>query len=66
MSGTAAGLLLSAQIGLSGFKDSLAARYAGLSLAVEFAGAGLLAASAVAAAARPPAARRGTGSRRSG
>ena len=60
------GLLLSAQIGLSGFKDSLAVPYAGLSLAVEFGGAGLLAAGAVlAAAARPSPARRGT-DRRSG
>ena len=42
MAGTAAGLLLSAQIGLFGFKDSLAAPYAGLSLVVEFGGAGLL------------------------
>ena len=38
MAGTAVGLLLSAQIGLLGFKDSLAAPYAGLSLVVEFAG----------------------------
>jgi hypothetical protein len=42
MAGTAVGLLLSAQIGLFGFKDSLAAPYAGLSLVVEFGGAGLL------------------------
>ena len=38
MAGTAAGLLLSTQIGLFGFKDSLPAPYAGLSLVVEFAG----------------------------
>jgi hypothetical protein len=67
MAGTAAGLLLSTQIGLFGFKDSLAAPYAGLSLVVEFAGAALLAAGAVLlAAARPSPARRRTGSRRSG
>ena len=42
MAGTAIGLLLSAQIGLFGFKDSLAAPYAGLSLVVESGGAGLL------------------------
>ena len=67
MAGTAVGLLLSAQIGLFGFKDSLAAPYAGLSLVVEFAGAGLLAAGAVLiATARPSPAHRETRRQRSG
>lgn len=58
MAGTAMGLLLSAQIGLFGFKDSLAAPYAGLSLVVEFGGAGLLLADAgLILAARPAAPR---------
>ena len=64
LAGTAIGLLLSAQIGLFGFKDSLAAPYAGLSLVVEFAGAGLLLAGAglILAARRSPA----RGGRRTG
>ena len=67
MAGTAAGLLLSVQVGLFGFKDSLAAPYAGMSLVVEFTAAGLLAAGAVLiAAARPAPARPGTRPRRSG
>ena len=67
MAGTAVGLLLSAQIGLFGFKDSLAAPYAALSLVVEFTEAGLLAAGAVLiAAARPSPAHRETRRQRSG
>ncbi len=54
MAATAAGLLLSAGIGLFGFRDGLAVPYAGSSLAVEFAGAAVLAAaSAIVLAARP-------------
>ena len=54
MAATAAGLLLSAGIGLFGFRESLAVPYAGSSLAVEFAGAAVLAAaSAIVLAARP-------------
>jgi hypothetical protein len=67
MAGTAVGLVLSAQIGLFGFKDTLAAPYAGMSLVVEVAGTGLLLAGAILiAAARPSPARRGTRRRRSG
>jgi hypothetical protein len=47
MVGTAVGLLLSAQIGLFRFKDSLATSYVGLSLVVEVAGARLLAAGTI-------------------
>ena len=54
MAATAAGLLLSAGIGLFGFTESLAVPYAGSSLVVEFAGAAVLAAaSAIVLAARP-------------
>jgi hypothetical protein len=54
MAATAAGLLLSAGIGLFGFTESLAVPYAMSSLAVEFAGAAVLAAaSAILLAARP-------------
>jgi hypothetical protein len=44
MIGTIAGLLLSINFGLFGFMDTLAAPYAGLSLAVESAGTAVLAA----------------------
>jgi hypothetical protein len=47
LAATAAGLLLSAHIGLFGYRESLAVPYAGLSLAVEAAGAGVLAAAAL-------------------
>jgi hypothetical protein len=47
MAATAAGLLLSAGIGLFGFQESLAVPYAMSSLAVEFAGAAVLAAASV-------------------
>ena len=54
MATTAAGLLLSAGIGLFGFTESLAVPYAMSSLVVEFAGAAVLAAaSAILLAARP-------------
>jgi hypothetical protein len=46
MAATAAGLLLSAGIGLFGFQESLAVPYAMSSLVVEFAGAAVLAAAA--------------------
>src|SRR5258708_5531007 len=56
MAATAAGLLLSAGIGLFGFQESLAVPYAMSSLVVEFAGAAVLAAAAaiVLAARRGP------------
>ena len=56
MAATAAGLLLSAGIGLFGYQESLAVPYAMSSLAVEFAGAAVLAAAAaiVLAARRGP------------
>jgi len=47
LAGTAAGLLLSAGIGLFGYQESLAVPYAVSSLTVEFAGAAALAAAAV-------------------
>ncbi len=47
MLATAGGLLLSVYAGLFGYRESLAVPYAGLSLAVEFAGAGVLAVAAV-------------------
>jgi hypothetical protein len=47
MLATAGGLLLSVYIGLFGYKESLAVPYAGLSLVVEFAGAGILAIAAI-------------------
>ena len=54
MAATAAGLLLSAGIGLFGFTESLAVPYAMSSLVVEFASAAVLAvASAIVLAARP-------------
>jgi len=54
MAATAAGLLLSARIGLFGFQESLAVPYAMSSLVVEFAGAAVLAAaSAILLATRP-------------
>ena len=46
LAATAVGLLLSVHVGLFGFRESLAAPYAGLSLVVEFAGAVLLAVAA--------------------
>ena len=53
MAATAAGLLLSAGIGLFGYQESLAVPYAGSSLVVEFASAAVLAAaSAIVLAAR--------------
>ena len=56
MAATAAGLLLSASIGLFGYQESLAVPYAMSSLVVEFAGAAVLAAAAaiVLAARRGP------------
>ena len=54
MAATAAGLLLSAGIGLFGFQESLAVPSAGSSLVVEFASAAVLAAAAaIVLAARP-------------
>ncbi len=54
MAATAAGLLLSAGIGLFGYRESLAVPYAMSSLVVEFAGAAVLAAAAaILLAARP-------------
>ena len=54
MAATAAGLLLSASVGLFGFPESLAVPYAMSSLVVEFAGAAVLAAAAaLVLAARP-------------
>jgi hypothetical protein len=47
LAGTAAGLLLSAGIGLFGYQESLAVPYAATSLTVEFAGAAVLAAAVV-------------------
>ena len=47
LAGTAAGLLLSAHVGLFGYRESLAVPYAETSLAVEFTGAALLAVGAV-------------------
>ncbi len=55
MASTAAGLLLSAGIGLFGFTESLAVPYAGSSLVVEFAGAAVLAAAAAIVLAGRPA-----------
>jgi hypothetical protein len=46
LTATAVGLLLSAGIGLFGYRESLAVPYAGTSLVVEFAGAAVLAAAA--------------------
>jgi hypothetical protein len=43
MLATAGGLLISVYVGLFGYTESLAVPYAGLSLVVEFAGAGILA-----------------------
>jgi hypothetical protein len=54
MAGTVVALVLSAEIGLFGFKDSFAAPYAGMSLVTEIAGAAVLAAAAAfVVAARP-------------
>jgi len=54
MAATAAGLLLSAGIGLFGYRESLAVPYAMSSLVVEFTGAAVLAAAAtLVLAARP-------------
>jgi hypothetical protein len=47
MAATAAGLLLSAGVGLFGYQESLAVPYAGSSLAVEFAGTAVLAAASI-------------------
>jgi len=55
MLATAGGLLLSAYVGLFGYQESLAVPYAGLSLVVEFAGAGVLATAAVLLLAARPA-----------
>ena len=67
LAGTAAGLLISVQAGLFGFTDSLAVPYAGLSLIVEFGGAGVLLAGAVLTlAARSSSAGGGTGRRLGG
>ena len=60
LAATAVGLLISVQVGLFGFQESMAAPYAGMSLVVEFAGAVLLAAAAAIVLAwrprrRPPA-----------
>ena len=64
MAGTAVGLLLCTQISLFGFRDSLAAPYAGVSLVVEFGSAGLLVAGAgLILAARYLPARRPSGKR---
>jgi uncharacterized membrane protein YeaQ/YmgE (transglycosylase-associated protein family) len=52
MAGTLGALILSVEIGLFGFKDSLAAPYAGMSLVVEIAGAVVLLAAAGLVAAR--------------
>jgi hypothetical protein len=46
LAATAVGLLLSVHVGLFGFRESMAAPYAGLSLVVEFTGAVVLAAAA--------------------
>jgi hypothetical protein len=46
LAATAVGLLLSVHVGLFGFRESMAAPYAGMSLVVEFAGAVLLAVAA--------------------
>ena len=46
LTATAVGLLLSAGIGLFGYRESLAVPYAGTSLVVELAGAAVLAAAA--------------------
>lgn len=54
LAATAVGLLLSVHLGLFGFRESMAAPYAGMSLVVEFAGAVLLAvAAAIVLAWRP-------------
>ena len=54
LAATAVGLLLSVHVGLFGFRESMAAPYAGMSLVVEFAGAVLLAvAAAIVLAGRP-------------
>lgn len=53
MAGTAAGLLLSASVGLFGFQDSLGIPEAQTSLMVEFAGAAVLAGAAAVLAAGP-------------
>ena len=55
---TAAGLLLSAGIGLFGYTESLAVPYAGTSLVVEFTGAAVLAAAAAIVLAAPLLSRR--------
>lgn len=65
LAGTAVGLLLSASIGLFGYRESLAVPYAASSLTVEFAGSAVLAAAVVTVLAarlrprpvRPPASR---------
>jgi len=54
MAATATGLPLSMHVGLFGFRDSLAVPYAGLSLAVECASAGVLVAAAGIVLARRP------------
>ena len=54
LAATAVGLLISANVGLFGYQESLAVPYAGMSLVVEFAGAALLgAAAAIVLASRP-------------
>jgi hypothetical protein len=62
LAGTAAGLLLSAGVGLFGYQESLAVPYAASSLTVEFAGTAVLAAAVVIVLAgrpRPPLVRPG-------
>jgi formate hydrogenlyase subunit 4 len=54
LAATAVGLLISVNVGLFGFQESLAVPYAGTSLVVEFAGAVLLAAAAAIVLARRP------------
>lgn len=54
LAATAAGLLLTVDPGLFGYKESLVAPYATLSLYVEFVGAGVLAVGALVLALAPP------------
>jgi uncharacterized membrane protein len=61
LAATAVGLLLSAGIGLFGYRESLAVPYAGTSLAVEFTGAVVLMVAAVIALVASLATRRSRG-----
>ena len=63
LAGTAVGLLLSASIGLFGYRESLAVPYAASSLTVEFAGSAVLASRGGDRAGGPPAATAGTPAR---